>query len=61
MSTIKHLISTLAIYQVRRYNLQGKRHLEVADKYYTYYFSDLGLRHALIDFHSAVKGMPQFL
>lgn len=42
-----YLTSTYALHQVRRYDIRGKRHLEISEKYY---LGDLGLRHALIGY-----------
>lgn len=42
-----YIISTFALHQVRRYDIRGKRHLEISEKYY---LGDLGLRHALIGY-----------
>lgn len=44
---VGYLISTFALHQVRRYDIRGKRHLEISEKYY---LGDLGLRHALIGY-----------
>lgn len=44
---LEYLVETYALYRVRRYDVHGKRHLEVAEKYY---LGDLGLRHALIGY-----------
>ncbi|MEI6805804.1 MAG: ATP-binding protein [Myxococcaceae bacterium] len=50
------LTSTFALHKVRRYDVHGKRHLEISEKYY---LGDLGLRHALIGYHS--ESIGQFL
>lgn len=44
---LEFLIETYALYRVRRYDVQGKRHLEISEKFY---LGDLGLRHALIGY-----------
>lgn len=44
---VGYLVSTFALHQVRRYDIRGKRHLEISEKYY---LGDLGLRHALIGY-----------
>ena len=46
-------------YQVRQYDLKGKRLLEINDKYYV---SDLGLRHAILGYREAdIAGMLENL
>lgn len=40
-----YLTETFALHRVRRYDIKGKRHLEIADKYY---LGDIGLRNALL-------------
>lgn len=44
---LEFLIETYALYRVRRYDVKGKRHLEISEKFY---LGDLGLRHALIGY-----------
>ena len=47
------------IYQVRQYDLKGKRFLEVNDKYFA---SDLGMRHAILGYReSDIAGMLENL
>lgn len=53
---LRFLTSTFALYKVRRYDIHGKRHLEISEKYY---LGDLGLRHALIGYHA--ESINQFL
>lgn len=54
VETIQNYLSFLeaayVIYKARRYDLQGKRHLEIHEKYY---LADLGLRHALLGYKSS--------
>lgn len=54
VETIQNYISclcdTYALHRVRRYDIKGKRHLEISEKYY---LGDIGLRHALIGFREA--------
>ncbi len=50
------LTSTFALHKIRRYDIHGKRHLEISEKYY---LGDLGLRHALIGYHP--ESINQFL
>lgn len=42
-----YLESTHLLHKVRRYDIQGKRHLEIHEKYY---LADIGFRHALLGF-----------
>jgi predicted AAA+ superfamily ATPase len=44
---LSHLCSTYALHKVQRYDIKGKRLLEVHEKYY---LGDLGLRHAILGF-----------
>jgi len=46
---LKYLTATFAVHCVRRYDVRGKRHLEISEKYY---IGDLALRHALIGYRS---------
>lgn len=50
------LTSAFVLHKVRRYDIHGKRHLEISEKYY---LGDLGLRHALIGYHA--ESINQFL
>lgn len=54
IETIQNYLSFLeaayVVYKARRYDLQGKRHLEIHEKYY---LADLGLRHALLGYKSS--------
>jgi hypothetical protein len=45
---ISYFISTYAIHKVQRYDIKGKRFLELYEKYYA---GDIGLRHALIGYN----------
>ena len=47
LTYIAYLRDALLLYKVRRYDLKGKRHLEIYEKYY---LSDIGLRHALLGY-----------
>lgn len=40
-----HLEGAFAVHRVRRWDIKGRRHLEISDKYYA---GDLGLRNALL-------------
>lgn len=44
---ISYLLSTFAIHKVYRYDIKGKRILELYEKYYT---GDIGMRHALLGY-----------
>ena len=46
---LSHLCAAVLIFRVRRFDVVGKRHFEVGEKYY---YEDLGLRHALIGYRS---------
>ena len=47
---LSYLMSTFMIYKVPRYDLKGKRFLEMHEKYF---LGNIGLRHALIGFKEA--------
>lgn len=49
MNYLKYLSHSFVINKVQRYDIIGKKHFEINDKYY---FSDLGLKHSLIPFQS---------
>lgn len=51
-----YLTATFALHKISRYDVQGKRHLEISEKYY---LGDLGLRHALIGYRP--ENINQFL
>lgn len=52
---IRYLEGAFAIYKVGRYDIKGKRLLEILEKYYV---SDLGIRHALIGYKAEdISGM----
>lgn len=44
---LKYLTATFALHMVKRYDIRGKRHLEISEKYY---LGDLGFRHALLGY-----------
>lgn len=44
---ISYLLSTFALHKVYRYDIKGKRILELYEKYYT---GDIGMRHALLGY-----------
>lgn len=44
---IAYLLSTFAVHKVSRYDIKGKRLLELHEKYY---LGDIGLRHAMLGF-----------
>jgi predicted AAA+ superfamily ATPase len=46
---LRYLCSTHLIYQVPRYDLQGKKLLEINEKYFV---NDLGIRHAVMGFNN---------
>ncbi len=47
---IGHLLSTFAAYKVQRYDIKGKRILEIHEKYFA---GDVGIRHALLSYKEA--------
>lgn len=51
-----YLTSAFALHKIKRYDIQGKRHLEISEKYY---LGDLGLRHALFGYRK--NNINQFL
>jgi len=51
-----YLTAAFALHKISRYDVQGKRHLEISEKYY---LGDLGLRHALIGYKP--ENINQFL
>lgn len=53
---LEFLIETYALYRVRRYDVHGKRHLEISEKFY---LGDLGLRHALLGYR--INDIGQYL
>lgn len=56
---LSYLCSTFALHKVQRYDIKGKRLLELHEKYY---LGDLGLRHALLGYHEAgIAGMLENL
>ena len=56
---LSYLCSTFALHKVQRYDIKGKRLLELHEKYY---LGDLGLRHALLGYREAgIAGMLENL
>lgn len=54
-----YLTETFALYQVRRYDIKGRRHLEIYDKYY---LGDIGLRNAQLGYRNdAISGLLENL
>ncbi len=52
---LRYLEGAFAVYKAERYDIKGKRLLEVSEKYYV---SDLGIRHALIGYKADdISGM----
>jgi hypothetical protein len=47
------LMDAAIIHKVRRYDVKGKRHLELREKYY---LNDIGMRHALLGFREGDVG-----
>lgn len=50
------LTSAFALHKIHRYDIQGKKHLDISEKYY---LADLGLRHALLGYRQ--QNINQFL
>src|SRR5207302_5837293 len=50
LNYLSHLVSAFLLRRARRYDIKGKRHLEVNDKYY---LGDIGLRHGFIGYRDA--------
>ncbi len=56
---IAYLVDTLAVHTVRRYDIRGKRLLELHEKYY---LGDTALRHALLGYREGeISGMLENL
>lgn len=56
---LAYLCSTFALHKVQRYDIKGKRLLELHEKYY---LGDIGLRHALLGYREAdIAGMLENL
>ena len=56
---ISYLLSTFAIHKTSRYDIKGKRLLELYEKYY---LGDLSLRHAMLGYkETAISGMLENL
>lgn len=52
---LSYICSTFALYKVQRYDIKGKRILELHEKYF---LGDIGLRHALLGYREAdISGM----
>lgn len=49
---ISHLVSTFCLHKVERFDIKGKRLLEINEKYY---LGDVGLRHALLGYKQENK------
>lgn len=47
---ISYILSTFALHKVARYDIKGKRILEIHEKYY---LGDIGMRHALLGYKAA--------
>lgn len=47
---LAHICATFALHKVQRYDIKGKRLLELHEKYY---LGDIGLRHALLGYREA--------
>lgn len=50
---LSYCTSSYAVHKVLRWDLRGKRHLEMHEKYY---LGDIGLRHALLGYHENSMG-----
>jgi hypothetical protein len=56
---IAYLLSTFAVYKVSRYDIKGKRLLELHEKYY---LGDIGIRHAILGFREGdISGLLENL
>ena len=56
---IAYLLSTFAVHKVSRYDIKGKRLLELHEKYY---LGDIGMRHALLGFREGdISGLLENL
>ena len=47
---VSHVVNALLVHKVPRYDIKGKRHLEIHEKYY---LGDIGIRHALLGYREA--------
>ena len=55
---ISYILSTFALHKVARYDIKGKRILEIHEKYY---LGDIGMRHALLGYKAAdISGVLLF-
>ncbi len=50
---LSYIVDTYALHKVRRYDIKGKRLLEIHEKYY---LGDIGLRHALLGYREGDIG-----
>lgn len=50
---ISHLLATFAAYKVQRYDIKGKRILEIHEKYFA---GDIGMRHAVLSYREGDIG-----
>lgn len=58
-SYLSYICSTFALHKVQRYDIKGKRILELHEKYF---LGDIGMRHALLGFREAdISGMLENL
>jgi len=56
---IAYLLSTFAVHKVFRYDIKGKRLLELHEKYY---LGDIGIRHAILGFREGdISGLLENL
>jgi len=56
---LRYLCDAFVFHQVRRFDLRGRRHLEINEKYYP---GDIGLRHAVLGYRQdAINGMLETL
>lgn len=56
---VGYLCDAFVFHRLRRYDLRGKRHLEINEKYYP---GDIGLRHAVLGYRDdAINGMLETL
>ena len=50
LNYVSYILSTFALYKVPRYDIRGKRILELNEKYY---LGDIGMRHALLGYRES--------
>jgi len=53
LTYISYLESCFALYRTKRYDIKGKRHLEINEKHY---LGDIGLRHAILGYRQGDIG-----